>query len=92
MILFSIELSVNAQRFLDKLDKHLRVRIEETLKSRLENNPVPSGSRFVYRDVDSNKVFRCRIGDYRALYIVFENEKIILIAKIDKRSRVYDGP
>ena len=30
------------------------------------------------------------MGGYRALYKVKEAEKIVLIAKIDKRPRVYD--
>lgn len=39
---------------------------------------------------NGDKIFRYRIGDYRALYSINENKKIILIIKIDKRPRVYD--
>jgi len=88
--LYSVELSQRAQKFLDKLDKHFSERIKERLK-RLEENPVPSDARFIGRE-EGNKIFRCRIGDYRALYLVNEAKKIVLIAKIDKRPRVYDGP
>lgn len=35
------------------------------------------------------KIFRYRIGDFRALYKVKEAEQIVLVAKIDKRPRVY---
>jgi mRNA-degrading endonuclease RelE of RelBE toxin-antitoxin system len=35
-------------------------------------------------------IFRYRIGKFRALYKVKEKQKIILIAKIDKRDKVYD--
>lgn len=49
-----------------------------------------SDSKFIVRDADNSKIFRIRIGMYRALYKVKENEKIVLITKIDKRPRVYD--
>jgi len=70
------------------LDKHLKERIESRLKN-LANTPVPSDAKFITRDNDGDKIFRYRIGDYRALYKVKENEKIVLITKIDKRPRIY---
>jgi mRNA interferase RelE/StbE len=42
------------------------------------------------RVVSEERAFRIRIGDYRALYEVDWNNKIILIDKMDKRSRAYD--
>ena len=90
MSLYSIELSQRANKFLDKLDKHLSNRIKERLK-RLADNPVPSDSKFIIRE-DGDKIFRYRIGDYRILYLFNENKKIVLVAKIDKRPRIYDRP
>jgi len=86
--MFYVELSQHAQRFLEKSDAHIKLRIEERLK-RLGENSVPSDAKFICR-ADGDKVFRLRIGDYRALYKVKEAEKIVLIAKLDKRPRVYD--
>ena len=80
--------SQKANDFLVKLDKHIRERVEERLK-RLTGIPIPSDAKFIER-TETGKVFRYRIGDFRALYIVKESENIILIAKIDKRPRVYD--
>jgi mRNA-degrading endonuclease RelE of RelBE toxin-antitoxin system len=54
----------------------------------LEKNPVPSDAKFICHH-KGEKVFRCRIGDYRALYKIKNMEDIVLIAKIDKRPRVY---
>jgi len=85
--MYSVELSQKSQKFLDKLDKHIKERIEERLKN-LAEDPVPSDSKFIYRD-NGDKVLRYRIGDHRALYKVKEQEKIVLITKIDKRPRVY---
>ena len=85
--MYSVELSQKARKFLAKLDSHIRSRIEDRLKN-LGNDPVPQDSKFICRQ-DNDKVFRCRIGDYRALYKVKSAEKIVLIAKVDKSPRVY---
>jgi len=85
--LYSVEVSQRAQKFLVKLDKTISERIEERLK-KLKENPVPSDAKFIGRE-DSDKVFCYRIGDYRALYKLKDAEKIVLIAKIDKRPKIY---
>ena len=86
--MYFVELSLHAQKFLDSLDNHIKERIEKTLK-RLELNSVPSDAKFIGRE-EGEKVFRYRIGDYRALYIIDESKKIILVTKINKRPRVYN--
>ena len=85
--MYAVELSQRAQKFLQKLDKHLRERIEARLR-KLGENPVPSDAKFIGRE-DNDKVFRDRIGEYRALYKVKESEKMVLVAKVDRRQRVY---
>lgn len=80
-------MSQDAQGFLVKLDAHISKRIKERL-TKLATFPVPTDAKFIIRQ-DSDKVFRIRIGDLRALYKVKEKENVILIAKIDKRPRVY---
>jgi len=86
--MYCIELSQNAQKFLDKINSELKNRIEKTLK-RLELNPVPSDAKFLGRQ-NNEKIFRYRIGKYRVLYLVDEKNKIILVTKIDKRDKVYN--
>ncbi|MBS3092756.1 type II toxin-antitoxin system RelE/ParE family toxin [Candidatus Pacearchaeota archaeon] len=86
--MYFVELSIKAQEFLNKLDNDTKERIEKRLKS-LEDNPVPSDSKFIGRD-NNEIVFRYRIGKFRVLYKLKEARKIILISKIDKRDRVYD--
>lgn len=86
--MYSVELSQLAQKFLKKLDGHIRTRLEERLR-KLGENPFPSDIKFMGR-FEGDKVFRYRIGDYRALYKVKESDKIVLISKIDKRPRVYE--
>ena len=86
--MYFAELSVKAQEFLNKLDNNTKERIEKRLKN-LENNPVPSDSKFIGRD-NNEMVLRYRIGKFRALYRIKEVQKIVLVTKIDKRDRVYD--
>ena len=86
--MFSLDFSDKAKRFLKKLDKHIASRIIDRLEN-LKENPVPSDAVFIGRE-GGDKVFRYRIGDYRALYKLKDSEKIVLVTKIDKRPRVYD--
>lgn len=86
--MFSIEFSNNAKKFLKKSDKLTVERILEKIE-KLKENFVPSDAKFIGRH-NRDKVFRIRIGDYRVLYKLKENEKLILVSDIDKRSRIYD--
>lgn len=85
--MYLIEFSTKAKKFLTKLDKHIALRVAERLE-KLTDNPVPSDVVFIGRE-GGDKVFRYRIGDYRALYKLKDSDKLILITKIDKRPRVY---
>jgi len=77
-----------AENFLKKLEKYISLRILERI-NKLKDDPVPSDARFIGRD-KGEKLYRYRIGDYRALYKLKELQGIILIIKIDKRSKIYD--
>ena len=85
--MYFVELSQRSQKYLDKLDKHVRERIEKRLNN-LGSKPFPKDSKFMGREA-GDKIFRYRIGDYRALYKVKEENRIVLVAKIDKRPRIY---
>tara|TARA_Y100000310_G_scaffold327376_1_gene393629 strand:- start:2029 stop:2292 length:264 start_codon:yes stop_codon:yes gene_type:complete len=85
--LYEIHLSEKSDKFLQKLYNSTRERIISRLK-KLGKNPVPSDAKFIRREKEG-KVFRYRIGSYRALYKVKEKDKIVLITKIDKRPRIY---
>ena len=85
--MFSIEFSNQSKKFLKNLNVHIIKRIIKRIE-RLKQNPIPSDAKFIGRE-KCEKVFRYRIGDYRALYKLKEKEKIILVTKIDKRTKVY---
>ncbi|HLC57638.1 MAG TPA: type II toxin-antitoxin system RelE/ParE family toxin [Candidatus Nanoarchaeia archaeon] len=75
--MYALEYSDKAKRFLKRLDRHILERIFKRIE-RLQNDPVPADAKFMGRE-EGEKVFRYRIGDYRALYKVKEQEKVILI-------------
>lgn len=58
-------------------------RIKEKLKA-LENFP---NVRNVIK-IGEN-LYRMRIGDYRALFKVYEKEKVIVVINVDVRGRIY---
>jgi len=86
--IYKLAYSCRAQKFLRKLDNLTAERIRARLE-RLEITPVPSDAKWITRH-NGESLFRYRIGDYRALYKVKEDEQVVLVGKIDKRSRVYD--
>lgn len=88
MALFPAEFSSKAGKYIKKLDRLMNKRIRERI-DRLEEDPFPKEVERVegYKD---EKVFRVRVGDQRILYIVRYNPNKLIIAKVDKRPRVYE--
>ncbi len=84
--MFNIEFSNQSRKFLKKCDSDLKARIIDKIEL-LKTEPVPHKAVSV---VGEDKTFRIRIGNYRVLYEIKWDKSIILVAKIDKRSRVYD--
>ena len=82
-----VELSPRAQRLLTKLDATIQARIEKRLM-RLKQTPVPSDAKCIGRQ-DNDNIFRYRIGRYRVLYTINPGQRLIIVHKIEKRSRVY---
>jgi len=82
---YSLFLEKQVIKFLSKLDVQTKTRIFNKLKE-LELEPVPHDAKRLVNVKE--KVFRIRIGTYRALYRL-ENDKLVIVFLIDKRSKVY---
>ena len=52
----------------------------------LKEAPRPPGARKLH---DSEGVYRIRVGDYRVLYSVRDEARIVTVARIDHRGQVY---
>ena len=59
--MYSVELSQKADKFLNKLDKHIAERIENRLKI-LGKDPFPQDAKFVGRH-EGDEVFRIIVND-----------------------------
>jgi mRNA interferase RelE/StbE len=84
--MFKIILTPSSLRFLKKCDKELNDRIYVKLNE-LSSDPFPADSKRIVGRED--RIFRVRVGDYRILYAVYYEKNEIVVADIDKRSRVY---
>ena len=85
---FSILLGPQPDKFIKKLDNQTKDRIKGKLL-KLQEDPFPSEVERM-EGYKGEKIFRVRVGDYRILYFVRYESNQIFVAKIDKRSRVYD--
>lgn len=82
---YEVRLSKRADRELDSLESAIKDRIFSRLEE-LSQDPFPRG---VVNLQGREGVYRVRVGDYRILYEVFTIDRLVLIEKIDHRSRVY---
>ena len=86
MVKYSLEIKQSAQKELDALDDRLFARIDKKILS-LADNPRPAGSKKLrgYKDQ-----WRIRVGDWRVLYIVDDEAKVVSVTRIAHRSDAYE--
>jgi mRNA interferase RelE/StbE len=83
---YKIEWKSSAQKELRKLDKTVIPRLIEAVAS-LANNPYPVGCCKI---VGSESSYRFRVGNYRIIYQVQNQELIIEIIKVGHRQSIYN--
>ena len=70
---------------LRKIDHTWRVIILIVIKTKLIKNPY-LGKKLVG---DLSPYYRLRVGDYRVLYEIIENEVMVIVVKVKHRKNVY---
>ena len=83
---FKVFLHKKADNFLKELKPEEKKRIVDKLKQ-LEDFPITRLD--IVKIAGEENTFRLRMGNYRALFKVYEQEKIIVIVKLDIRKRIY---
>jgi mRNA interferase RelE/StbE len=83
---YAIELTGQATKELSKLETQLQIRVRLAFDL-LASNPRPPKS---VKLRDSN-TYRVRVGNYRVLYKIFDRKLVVVVIKVDHRSRVYRG-
>ena len=82
--MYSIQIEKNAENFLRKLQKKDAETILNKIYS-IKENPY----RFLKR-LQGEKLWRLRIGDYRAIVDVIISMNKIIVVRIGHRKNVYD--
>ena len=77
-------MSNQAKKFLDDANIQLKERLK--LKISLLTEPFEVDSIKIKGEEDT---YRTRLGDYRILFLIQKEEQIVVVVRIDKRSRIY---
>ncbi len=83
---YSVILKHSAQKEIRALDAVVRTRVLNSIRS-LASDARPSGCRKLVGAADR---WRLRIGDYRIIYSVDDNKRVIEIIAARHRSKAYD--
>ncbi|MBN2294250.1 MAG: type II toxin-antitoxin system RelE/ParE family toxin [Pirellulales bacterium] len=81
---FEIKILRSAQRSLSRIQSQDRERIIETIRA-LAGEPRPHGCI----KLSGRDAWRIRIGNYRVIYEIHDNNLVILIVAIGHRREVY---
>lgn len=81
---FEVVLTTESENFIKKCDKAIRNRILKSLR-KLEDEPE------IGKPLTSilTGLWSLRIGDYRAIYQIKNNELIVVVVRISHRKNVY---
>jgi len=83
---YKLEISSKAQKDLKRIDQKAQQRIiKEVLKLKRNRRPQQFKPLIGYKIAQ----FRLRVGDYRVLYDVYDQDETVLILRIAHRRNIY---
>ena len=85
--MYQITIKKTASKELEKLPKKIILSITTSIYT-LANNPRPTGCKKLKGAKDY--LWRIRVGDYRVIYSIEEEVKIIDIKKVGHRKDIYE--
>lgn len=77
---YELKLHRDVEKQLRRIPKKQQERLVETMRS-LCTDPRPHGCEHLH-----DKLFRIRVGEYRIIYGVFDDEVVIVICKVGRRT------
>ena len=83
---YGIQWRPRARKAFLSLDKPVRRRIGEAVDA-LAAEPRPAAAKMI---TGAHGVLRIRVGDYRVLYTIDEDQLIVLVLDAGHRSEIYD--
>ncbi|MCX8143945.1 MAG: type II toxin-antitoxin system mRNA interferase toxin, RelE/StbE family [Bacteroidia bacterium] len=87
MVSFKIEHRTSVEKDIQKIPHKFLQKIIERI-DHLSKNPYPIGCEKIS---GKNSYYRIRVNDYRIIYQVIEQKKLIIIERIRHRKDVYKG-
>ncbi|MBI4385920.1 MAG: type II toxin-antitoxin system RelE/ParE family toxin [Elusimicrobia bacterium] len=82
---YRIEFIPSAARAFKKLDQSIQERLRLKIDA-LTSNPRPHG---IEKLTGTDNRYRIRMGDYRIIYVIQDNARLVVIAVIAHRREVY---
>jgi mRNA interferase RelE/StbE len=83
-VTYRVEVEPRARKALTGLPQRDRVRIVAAIDL-LAEDPRPRGSRPVR--TASKGTYRVRVGDYRIVYEVLDDERVVIIARVRRKGK-----
>ena len=80
-----VKLERQAEKSLRRLSKNLRGRIRQALHG-LGDDPRPHGC---IKLTGHHNLWRIRVGDWRIVYAIYDNELIVVVIEIEPRANAY---
>lgn len=81
--MYKIIIKKKAKKFIDKLPKNDRVRIAKAIQS------LPAGED-IKKLKNHDNLFRLRVGSYRIIYEVKNNELVVVVIDAGNRGEIYN--
>jgi len=82
---YRIQISSEAAKYIKRLDKPTRERIQEACRT-LEIDPINSSGAIVNSDPPARSH---RVGGYRLVIYINESDRVVLVALVNPRGQVY---
>lgn len=82
---YSLDFSKQALKELEKINEPFYSNIKQAIFN-LTENPLPNG----YKKLKGRDGYRIRIGNYRVIYEIFDEQLIIEIVTLGHRKDIYE--
>lgn len=84
---YAVTFTRAAERALRKIDRPVQRRLLDSIED-LRDDPRPPGARTLQ---GGQGLLRVRVGDYRVVYRVHDDELVVLVVTLGHRREVYRG-
>lgn len=84
--MYAVELTRAAQRDIEALDRVAQERVVSRL-AQLAQQPRPAGAEKLAGS--SYVLYRLRVGDYRLIYTIVDEQRLVVVAAVSRRDQAY---